>query len=96
MKGQTIIMDAQNRFKRYEVETEKCSINIYDRVTPDTIIGYAPDDGRTVTSGTFGRVASTFYDLRHNSVFVTVLCDLKSLSDSGFETGRYITRSYQG
>ena len=40
-----------NQYKKYEIDSRNCNLEIFEKVTPDTIIGCHYSDGKQVISG---------------------------------------------
>ena len=85
-----------NSYKKYEVDSKNCNLEIFERVTPETIIGCNYADGRCVNSGLTGQVASMFYNPMHNSMLVLVVADENGYTDKNEIEIPYIPGLYLG
>jgi len=70
-----------NRYKKYEIDSRNCNIDIFDKVTPDNVIGSHYANGRQVTSDFAGQVASMFYNPMHDSMLILIVEDETEIRD---------------
>jgi hypothetical protein len=63
----------ETKYKKYEVASRNCSINLLDTVTPETVIGCHYGNKRPIRSELHGRVATMYYNPRHDSLIVMVV-----------------------
>jgi hypothetical protein len=57
-------------YRKYEIDSKRCNLNICDPVTPETIIGWHYDNGQPVRAGLFGHIATIYFNPMHDSFMI--------------------------
>jgi hypothetical protein len=59
-------------YRKYEVDSSRCALEICDLVTPETTIGWHYSSDQLIRAGLHGHVATIYYNPMHNSLIITV------------------------
>jgi hypothetical protein len=57
-------------YRKYEIDSKRCNLGIYDPVTPETIIGWHYASGQPVRAGLSGHIATIYFNPMHDSFMV--------------------------
>jgi hypothetical protein len=60
----------RDEYRKYEVDATECSIEMGDRVTPETVIGLHHHTRQPVLAVLDGHVASVYFNPMHQSLMV--------------------------
>jgi hypothetical protein len=59
-------------YSKYEVDSRRCTLEVCDSVTPETLMGWHYASGQPVVAGIYGQVATIYYNPMHDSLMITV------------------------
>jgi len=68
-------------YRKYEVDSRFSHLEIYDIVTPETIIGWHYKSGQPVRAGIHGHIASVYFNLMNSSLMVLAVSASNSQMD---------------
>jgi hypothetical protein len=57
-------------YRKYEIDSKRCNLEICDPVTPETIIGWHYANGQPVRAGLFGYIATIYFNPMHDSFMI--------------------------
>jgi hypothetical protein len=66
-------MNLSTEYRKYEVNIKQCNLDIFDTVTPETVIGCHYESGKPVKAGFRGQVATIYFNPMHDSLMVMVV-----------------------
>ncbi len=62
------------QYEKYEVDSQKCRLDIGDLLVPETVVGLDRNTGLPVKAGLYGRVATMYFNPMNDSVMVLAVC----------------------
>jgi hypothetical protein len=57
-------------YRKYEIDSKRCNLEICAPVTPETIIGWHYASGQPVRAGLFGHIATIYFNPMHDSFMI--------------------------
>jgi hypothetical protein len=57
-------------YRKYEVDLKSCNVELYQSVSPATIIGRHFTSGHAVRAGIFGQIATIYFNPMHDSLLI--------------------------
>jgi hypothetical protein len=71
IKSEDYLTQVKNReYKKYEVDSNRCSLYIGDLIDPESIVGLHHETGQPVRSDFNGQIATIFFNPMHDSLMI--------------------------